>query len=65
MNKEDYNRATALLEQVEKIEVLQKKVQTKYDAYKKKDNELCQVLNSCYEALDVLKTIDLLKFKEL
>ena len=40
-------------------------MQAKYDEYKETDAELCRVLNSCNEALDVLKDIDTKKFKDL
>ena len=65
MTKQDYDRATLILEQIEKTKVLQKKIQAKYDEYKGLDAELCQVLNSCSEALDVLKDIDAKKFESL
>ena len=59
MTKENYNRATSILEQIDKLNLLQKKVHEKYREYKQTDAELCKVLNSCSEALDVLKEIDL------
>jgi hypothetical protein len=65
MTKENYHRATSILEQIDKSNMLQKKVYEKYKEYKEKDAELCKVLNSCSDALDVLKEIDLQKFKEL
>ena len=65
MTKETYDKGTMLLEQIEKTKLLQKKIQAKYDKYKDSDTELCQVLNSCSEALDVLKEIDTKKFKDL
>ena len=65
MTKENYDRATSILEQIDKLNSLQKKVHEKYREYKQTDVELCKVLNSCSEALDVLKEIDLQKFKEL
>lgn len=65
MTKENYDKATALLEQVDKIQSLEKKVGDKYREYKEKDVELCKVLNSCDEALSVLKEINLQKFKDL
>jgi hypothetical protein len=65
MTKQDYDKATVLLEQIEKTKILQKKMQAKYDEYKETDAELCRVLNSCNEALDVLKDIDTKKFKDL
>jgi hypothetical protein len=65
MTKDDYNKAGILLEQIEKTKLLQRKIQSKYDEYKETDAELCQVLNSCNEALDVLKDIDTKKFQQL
>jgi hypothetical protein len=65
MTKDNYKRATLILEQVDKIESLIKKVGDKYREYKEKDEELCKILSSCRDALDVLKEIDLQKFKEL
>ena len=65
MTKENYDKATALLEQVDKIQSLEKKVGDKYREYKEKDAELCKVLNSCNESLSVLKEINLQKFKDL
>lgn len=65
MTKENYDKAGILLEQIEKTELLQKKIQSKYNQYKETDAELCQVLNSCNEALDVLKDIDTKKFENL
>lgn len=65
MTKQDYERATLILEQIEKTKTLHNKIQAKYDEYKKTDAELCQVLNSCSEALDVLIEIDRKKFESL
>lgn len=65
MTKENYDKGTALLEQVDKIQSLEKKVGDKYREYKEKDAELCKVLNSCNESLSVLKEINLQKFKDL
>ena len=65
MTKQDYDKGTMLLEQIEKTKLLQKKIHAKYDEYKGSDAELCQVLNSCNEALDVLKDIDTKKFENL
>lgn len=65
MTKENHDRGTALLEQIDKIKSLEKKVEDKHREYKEKDIELCNILNSCYEALGVLKQIDLQKFKDL
>ena len=65
MTKENYDRGTALLEQIDKIKSLEKKVAYKYNEYKEKDIELCNVLNPCNEALSVLREIDLQKFKDL
>jgi hypothetical protein len=65
MTKENYNKATALLEQIDKVKSLEKKVSDKYRDYDGKDAELCKILSSCDEALSVLREIDLQKFKEL
>lgn len=65
MTKENYDKGTALLEQVDKIQSLEKKVSDKYREYKEKDAELCKILKSCDEALSVLKEINLQKFKDL
>lgn len=65
MTKENYDKATALLEQVDKIQSLEKKVSEKFREYKEKDTELCKILSSCDEALSVLKEINLQKFKDL
>ena len=65
MTKDNYNKATALLEQVDKIKSLEKKVSDKYREYNEKDAELCKVLSSCDEALSVLREINLQKFKDL
>ena len=65
MTKENYDKATLLLEQIDKIKSLEKKVSDKYREYKEKDAELCKILSSCDEALSVLREIDLQKFKDL
>ncbi len=65
MTKQDYDKAGILLEQIEKLKLLQRKLQAKYNEYKETDAELCQVLNSCSEALDVLRDIDTKKFENL
>jgi hypothetical protein len=65
MTKENYKRASMLLEQIDKTELLQKKIQKKYNEYKESDAELCKLLSSCDEALDVLKEIDNKKLKDL
>ena len=65
MTKQNYDRATIILKQIEKTKKLQEKIQTKYNQYKNTDAELCQILNSCSEALDVLKGIDIKKFETL
>jgi hypothetical protein len=65
MTKENYDKATLLLEQIDKIKSLEKKVIDKYGEYKEKDVELCKVLSYCDEALSVLREIDLQKFKDL
>lgn len=65
MTKESYDKATLLLEQIDKIKSLEKKVSDKYREYKEKDAELCNILSSCDEVLSVLKEIDLQKFKDL
>jgi hypothetical protein len=65
MTKENYDKATALLEQIDKIKSLEKKVSDKYREYKEKDAELCKVLSTCTEALAVLEEINILKFKDL
>jgi len=65
MTKESHDKGTALLEQIDKIKSLEKKVSDKYREYKEKDAELCKILSSCDEALSVLREIDLQKFKDL
>ena len=65
MTNESYNKATLLLEQIEKIKALKQRIQTKHDQYKRTDTELCSILNSSFEALDVLLDINNEKFKNL
>lgn len=65
MTKDNYDRATLLLEQIDKIKSLDKRVAEKYKEYKEKDAELCKILSSCGEALSALREIDLQKFKDL
>jgi len=63
MTKEDYNRATNILEQIDKIEVLSSRVAQEYR--KSDDTDLKEVLNKCDEALTVLKEINQEKFDKL
>jgi hypothetical protein len=65
MDKGTYEKATLILEQLDKIEALEKRIAAKYSEYKGKDEELCKLLNSCNDALTVLKEIDNNKFKQL
>jgi hypothetical protein len=65
MTKEDYDKGTAILEQIDKINALQEKVHKKHNEYKETDVELKEVLKSCYEALSVLEDINKEKFKQL
>lgn len=65
MTKENYEKATALLEQIDKVKSLAKKVDDKCIEYKEKDEELYKILSSCRDVLDVLKEIDLQKFDKL
>ena len=66
MNIETYNKATVLLQQIDKINILEKKLQSVYDDYKiNKDENLFDVLRQCSEALSVLKEIDQQKLKAL
>jgi len=65
MKIEDYQKATLILEQIAKIEALEKRIEEKYREYKESDEELCKLLNSCNDALSVLKEIDNNKFKQL
>ncbi len=65
MDRVTYEKATLILEQLDKIEALEKRIGAKYSEYKGKDEELCKLLNSCNDALTVLKEIDNNKFKQL
>lgn len=65
MDRGTYEKATLILEQLDKIEALERRIAEKYNEYKEKDVELCKLLNSCNDALTVLKEIDNNKFKQL
>ncbi len=65
MDRGTYEKATLILEQLDKIEALERRIAEKYHEYKEKDVELCKLLNSCNDALTVLKEIDNNKFKQL
>jgi hypothetical protein len=63
MTKEDYSRATQILEQIDKLESLSAKIGIEYR--KSIDKDLKEVLNKCGEAVSVLKEINQDKFKTL
>ena len=66
MTTETYNKATILLQQIDKVTTLEKRLQRVYDDYKiNKDENLFDVLRQCGEALSVLKEIDQQKLKTL
>lgn len=66
MTKKDYDKATAILEQLNKIEEYQKTIQKVYDKYKNSgDSLLLEILSKSDNAFSVLKEIDENKFKAL
>ena len=68
MTQDNYNRATAILEQIDKLKALSNRIQKDYNKYredKETNNHLLQTLESCADAIFVLKEIDENKFKEL
>jgi hypothetical protein len=68
MTKENYNKASLILEQLEKLQTLSNRIQLDYNKYKtdKENNKhLLETLELCDNAIDVLKEIDENKFREL
>lgn len=68
MTKENYDRATLILEQIDKIKMLKNRLHKDYNTYKldKEGNKhLLETLELCRDAVDVLQEIDENKFKEL
>jgi len=68
MTKENYNKASLILEQLEKLQTLSNRIQLDYNKYKtdKENNKhLLETLELCNSAIDVLKEIDENKFREL
>lgn len=64
MTQDDYRRATNLLEQIDKISALKKKIKEQWNKHKG-DTELAKVLEQCGEIADVLQEIDQEKFSKL
>lgn len=66
MTKENYNRATKILEQIKTSENLKEDIQKQYNSFKDTTyTKLLEVLNKCNEVVSVLIEIDKEKFKEL
>lgn len=67
MTKDQYNKAGLILEQIDKLKALNKRIQKDYDFYKNgtDDGHLLETLRLCREAVDVLKEIDENQFKQL
>ena len=66
MTEEVYNKATALLEQIEKLKNLNKRLQKDYSFHKQsEDKHLLETLEKCGEVVDVLLEIDRNKFEKL
>lgn len=68
MTQENYNKATFILEQIEKLKSLKNRIQKDYNTYKldKESNKhLLETLELCGSAINVLQEIDENKFKEL
>ena len=63
MTKENHSKGTQILEQIDKLESLSKKIGVEYR--KSTDNDLKELLNKCDEAVNVLKEINQDKFKAL
>jgi hypothetical protein len=63
MTRESYTRATDIIEQIEKLDSLSKKIGVEYR--KSTDKDLKELLNKCDEAVSVLKEINQDKFKAL
>ena len=63
MTKENHSRGTQILEQLDKLESLSKKIWIEYR--KSTDKDLKELLNKCDEVVSVLIEIDKDKFKEL
>lgn len=67
MTKENYKKATTILEQIEKLSALKNRIQRDYDTYKPnpENKHLLETLELCTQVVSVLKEIDENKFKEL
>lgn len=66
MTKENYNKATDLLEQIKKLENLKDRLQKDYDYIKDTTfTRVLETLEKCNEVINVLIEIDTNKFKEL
>jgi hypothetical protein len=63
MTRESYTRATGIIEQIDKLDSLSKKIGVEYR--KSTDKDLKELLNKCDEAVSVLKEINQDKFKAL
>jgi hypothetical protein len=63
MTRESYTRATDIIEQIDKLDCLSKKIGVEYR--KSTDKDLKELLNKCDEAVSVLKEINQDKFKAL
>jgi hypothetical protein len=63
MTRESYTRATDIIEQIDKLDSLSKKIGVEYR--KSTDKDLKELLNKCDEAVSVLKEINQDKFKAL
>lgn len=63
MTKESYEKATLILQQIQKLEDLSKKIGVEYR--KSNDKDLKELLNKCNEAVSVLQEINQDKFKAL
>jgi hypothetical protein len=63
MTKENYTKATQILEQIDKLESLSNKIGIEYR--KSTDKDLKELFNKCDEAVSVLIEINQDKFKAL
>ncbi len=68
MTQENYKKATLILEQIDKLKVLNNRLLKDYTYYKvekDKNIHLLETLELCRNVVDVLQEIDENKFKEL
>lgn len=67
MTREEHNRATAIIEQIEKLKSLEKRIQKDYNFHCKgtDDKHLAETLELCTQAVSVLIEIDEEKLKQI